>query len=213
MNLKDKVVVITGASKGLGKTLAEGFAKEGAKIVLGSRSEGIITDVTDEKQVINLANKTIQKYGRIDIWINNAGIWKYSPLEDLDWKGVREMMEINFYGLMYGSKEAFLQMKKQKSGFIINILSTAALEGKMNQAGYVASKHAAAGFTKTLRMEAKPDIQVIAVYPGGMQTELFREKQPAEYEKFMSAESVAQKIIENLKKDNPEEDLMIKRPK
>ncbi|MCK4589899.1 MAG: SDR family oxidoreductase [Nanoarchaeota archaeon] len=227
MKLKDKIVVITGASKGLGRELALILAKEGCNLVLSGRSKedleelsttigaiSIMADVTNEKQVANLADKTLEKFGRIDIWINNAGIWlPHALIEETDWKRVHEMIEVNLFGTIYGSKFALVQMKKQKSGTIINILSTSALEGRAGSSGYCTSKYATAGFTKSLSLEAKPSgIQVIGIYPGGMKTHLFDEEKPADFKNFMDPMFVAEKIVENLKKENLKEELILKRP-
>ena len=124
------------------------------------------------------------------------------------------MMEINFFGVVYGSKVALVRMKKQKAGVIINILSTAALEGKPDLSAYAASKFAALGFTQSLRAEVKlSGINVISVYPGGMRTNFFDEQKPSDYEQYQDPAIVAKGIIDNLKKDRPEEELILRRPK
>ena len=226
MKLKDKVIVITGAGKGLGKELATMFAKEQAKVVISSRTMKdldevaketnafpIIADVRDEKQVEKLADTTIKKFKKIDIWINNAGVRiPHNNIEETDWKRAHDMIEINLFGTIYGSKEAIIQMKKQKSGIIINILSTSALEGRANLSAYAASKFAVVGFTQSLRAEAKPyNISVISVYPGGMRTEFFREQVPSDYEQYQDPRIVAEGIINNLKNDKIEEELILRR--
>ncbi len=226
MNLKNKVVVITGASKGLGESLAYGFEREGALCVVSARSStselakkinglSFKADVTKEMDMMSLAKKAVQQYGHLDIWVNNAGLWvPPQPLENTDCDRVREMYEVNLLGTMYGSKAALSTMKQQHAGCIMNILSVAALEGKEGQYGYVASKFAADGFTKTLRIEAaQSNISVIAVYPGGMQTHLFDEGKPEHYKDFMDPAEVAQKIIFNLKQETPQEELILRRKK
>jgi short-subunit dehydrogenase len=227
MDLKDKVVVITGASKGLGVAIAKAISKEGCKIVVSATSKDLLdkialeingyavkADVRDEHQMIKLAEQTIQRFGKIDIWINNAGVRiPHSNLEEIDWNRAHNMMEVNYFGTAYGSKAALKYMKTQKSGIIVNILSTSALEGRPRSSAYAASKGAAKGFTESIRNEVKEDnITVISVYPGGMKTEFFNEQIPENYDKYMDPESVAQKIIENLKKEKPEEELILKRP-
>lgn len=226
MNLKNKVIVITGASRGLGKAMGLGFARNGAKLVLSSRSKKdiqqfaksinaipVIADVTNEKQVIELANTAIKKFGKIDIWINNAGVWvPHAPVKKLDTKRVHEMVEVNLFGTIYGSKAAIIRMLKQRHGVIINILSTSALKGRAGSSGYVASKYGATGFTNSLRLEIKSkNIYIISVYPGGMRTNLFNERKPKDYNKYMNPNFVAQKIINNLKRKIPREELIIKR--
>ncbi len=104
-------------------------------------------------------------------------------------------------------------MRKQKSGTIINILSTNALEGRAGSSGYGASKYAAAGFTKSLRKETEGSgIKILSVYPGGMQTNFFDEKKPEAINKYMPYDQVADKIVQNILQNNPEEELIIRRP-
>ncbi|MBI4253195.1 SDR family oxidoreductase [Candidatus Uhrbacteria bacterium] len=227
IDLKGKVIVITGASRGLGRALARVLAQEGAQLVLANRNVeelnevaqetggiAVVADVSDEAQVQGLARTTIEKYGRIDIWINNAGIWMpHVPIEELNWKRVHEIFEVNVFGLMYGSKEALVQMKKQQSGTIINIISVRGVDPLPNEAGYTASKFAATGFTKCLRLEAEPfGVRVFGIYPGGMKTHLFDEAPRAEYNEFMDPADVAQKIISHIKDEHADPDLILKRP-
>jgi NAD(P)-dependent dehydrogenase (short-subunit alcohol dehydrogenase family) len=224
MQLKDAVIVITGASRGLGLEMARAFKSKGAKLVLAARSPeikeataslgaaGFDMDVTDEKSVSALAAKAVEMHGRIDLWINNAGIWiPHAPIEQTDWKRVHDMVEVNLFGTVYGSKAALIQMRKQKGGVILNILSTSALEGRPGSSGYCASKYAAVGFTKSLRLEAKPDIKVIAAYPGGMRTSFFDEKKPENYNEYMDPKYVVEKIVANLELADPQEELIIKK--
>ena len=223
MDLKNKIIVITGGSKGLGKALALCFLKYGSKVVICSREGGfknleseiigIKADVTKENEIKNLAEKVINDFGRIDIWINNAGIWlPHASIEKTDWHKVHDLIEVNLFGTVYGSKASLVQMRKQGFGSIINILSTSALEGRAGSSGYSASKYAAAGFTKSLRKEVDGEkIKVFGIYPGGMQTGLFDEGRPENYAEFMDPNFVAENIVNNLLKKKPEEELIIKR--
>lgn len=227
MDLKDKVVVVTGASKGLGKALAERLAKEGCKVVVSARSEDKLNevasnihgypfaaDVKNEGQMIALADAAANKFGRIDVWVNNAGIRiPHSKLEEVDWARAHDMLEVNYFGTAYGTKAALKYMKGQKSGIIINILSTSALEGRPLASAYAASKYAAKGFSDSIRNEVKEDgITVVGVYPGGMKTNFFDEDVPDNYDKFMEPSTVADKITENLRLDKPESEQVIRRP-
>lgn len=227
MDPREKVVVITGASRGLGRALAIALAQEGARLVLANRREdeladvaretggiAVVTDVSKEAHVRKLAKTAIQECGRIDVWINNAGIWMpHVPVEQLDWQRVHELFEVNVFGLMYGSKEALVQMKKQGGGVIINITSIRGIDPKPNEAGYTASKYAATGFTKCLRLEAEQHgIRVVGVYPGGMKTHLFDEAPREEYNQFMDPSDVAAKIVVHIKDENADSDLILKRP-
>ena len=227
MNLKDKVVVITGGSKGLGKSLASLFVKEGSVVVISSHNQNdlentakeinvkaIVADITKEQEVKDLAEQVVKDYGRIDIWINNAGIWlPRVSIEELNWERAHQLMEVNLFGTVFGSKNALIQMRKQGSGSIVNIISTSGLNGKAGGSAYCASKYAVVGFTNSLREETKEtNIKVISIYPGGMRTNFFDEKKPTEFEEYMDPKDVAGKIIENLKKENQETELVIKRP-
>ncbi len=226
MELNNKVVVITGGSSGLGKELAIALKNEGCKVVISSSNgselsktasevkvAAIKADVTKEGEVEKLGKFAVEKFGRIDIWINNAGIWiPHCPIEELDMKRVHQMIEVNLFGTVYGSRVALIQMKKQGYGTIINIISTSALIGRPGSAGYCASKYAADGFTKSLRLELEPaNIKVISIYPGGMKTNLFRGQKPLDYDNYMEPSYVAGRIIENLKKKNPKKELIIKK--
>jgi len=225
--MKDKVVVITGASRGLGKSLAQVFASKGAKVVVSGRDRNdlllvskeisalpIVCDVTKEDQVSDLAQKATQQFGRIDIWINNAGIWlPRAPVEEIDMKRAHDLLEVNLFGTVYGSRVALVQMKNQGFGTIINIVSTAALQGRPLSTLYSASKYAARGFTDSLREEVRDSgVKVVGIYPGGIKTDLFNEKKPEDFDDFMSPESVAQKIVDNLEKLEPETEMVLRRP-
>lgn len=223
MNFKDQVVVITGASKGLGKALAKELSKEGTILALNARKEFdlnlpnahyFLGDVSKESDVLRITKEIVKKLGRIDIWINNAGIWlPPTPFEEVSANRIDELIQINVLGTIYGSKEAILQMKKQKSGAIVQIISTSALEGRSGQAVYCATKFAIDGFSKSIRKELEPfNIKVYSVFPGGMKTDLFTEKVPDNYDEYMNPEDVALKIVDNLKQDSPQEELILRRP-
>lgn len=224
--LKNKVVVITGSTKGLGKALASVFLSEKAKVIISARSKkeveevskeiGAIPfagDVTKENDMKNLVNFSVKKFGKIDIWINNAGIWlPHKPIEETNWKRAHDLMEVNLFGTVYGSKIALAQMRKQDFGLIVNIISTSGLNGKINETAYCASKFAATGFTQSLMKEVnETKIKVLGVYPGGMRTNLFDESKPKNYAEFMDPNFVAEKIVQNLKLKKPKAELIIKR--
>jgi 3-oxoacyl-[acyl-carrier protein] reductase len=225
MELKNKVVVITGGTKGIGKALALLFKKNNANVIICSKTddefedvlkEGILAvkaDVTIEGDLNNLLNIVINKYGHLDLWINNAGIWlPYSSIEDTDWERAHELMEVNLFGTIYGSKVALIEMRKQGFGMIMNILSVRALGGIAGASAYCASKYAANGFTQSLIKEVEgTNIKVISVYPEKIKTNLFDEKRPSNYDEYMDSNIAASEIIENLKKEPPLEKLIVKR--
>lgn len=228
MELKDKVVVITGGSKGFGKSLASFFVKEGSTVVISSHNRielskvakeinahDIYADVTKEDEVQNLAQETISKFGRIDIWINNAGITIPRDFtENFKSEKVSNVFMVNFFGTFLGCKVALSQMKSQKNGgTIINIISTSALNARPKSSVYSASKWAVNGLTKSIQLEnTDSNLRILAVYPGGMKTHLFDSSKPADFDLFMDPNDAALKLIDNLKLENPETELIIKRP-
>lgn len=231
--MKDTVVVITGASRGLGKALAYACAAQGARVVVSAPNtpqnkeaidviadeiDGfvVMADVTKESDMQKLAEATIKHFSKIDIWINNAGIWlPRNSIEKIDMKRAHDVFEVNVFGTLYGCRSALAVMKKQGYGTIVNIVSTSALTGRAFFSVYSSSKHAAKGFTDSLREELKEQgspVKVIGIYPGGIKTNLFDEKKPDDFDDYMNVETVTQKIIDNLLQQNPEEELVIKRP-
>lgn len=227
MNLKDKVIVITGSSKGLGKALAKIFVDEGAKVVISARQEsglaetaqelgvvGIPADVTQEDDLKNLAEKTIAQLGGIDIWINNAGVWlPHMDIEEYDMERVKKMFDVNVFGLMNGCRVALRAMRPVKQGTIVNICSTSGLSARPKAAAYSGSKWAVNGISKAVTGEGQEHgISVVTVFPGGIKTNLFDEVIPDDIQDFMEPSHVAGIIVSNLKLENPEAELVIKRP-
>ncbi|MEI6266271.1 MAG: SDR family oxidoreductase [bacterium] len=227
MEIYNKVIIITGGSKGFGKSLAEVFNKEGAKVIIASHDEielkktakdlnidSFVVDVTKTEDVELLADYVANKYGGIDVWINNAGI-QIAPslIEEVNIEKIHHLYDVNFFGYFYGCQTAIRRMKKQKEGLIININSTAGLDGKATISAYSSSKWAIRGLTESIRKELSDSpIKIYSVHPGGMQTEIYKEKYPDDFKEYMSVEYATQKVIDNLKLDSPEQDLVIKRP-
>jgi len=226
MNLKDKVVVITGGSKGLGKAMAQIFVNEGSKVVINSINNeelqniakeigalGVCADVTKEEELTHLMNEVKEKFGQIDIWINNAGLWMPKTLvENLDMDSVKKMFDVNIIGTINGTRVALREMKKNESGCIVNIISNIALmdQSKISSSVYGTSKWAVNGFTKFIRGENE-NISILAVYPGAMKTDLFSKSRPDNFNDFMEVEYVAEKIVDNLKNELPEQELVIQK--
>lgn len=209
MNLQGKAIAITGGTKGLGKAMAKVFTSKGAKVSVCSRAD---YDVTNESQLTTFA----EKIGHIDLWINNAGVWlPPEPIENLDMDKAKNLLNINLFGTIHGTRVAVRQMKKQGKGTIMNIISTTAFDGMNGSSGamYVATKYALRGFTNVIREELKfSNIEVIGVYPGGIKTDLFNESVPKNFDQFMEVDEVVEKIVANLEKEEPETQLVIKRP-
>lgn len=182
--MKDKVVIITGASSGIGKALAFSFGNEGAKIVITGRKEApllevsnelsrlgidnlaIISDVSIENDNVEMVKKTIEKYGKIDILINNAGISMRAMFEDCDVNVIKTLMDINFYGTVYATKYALPYIKATK-GSIVGVSSIAGYRGLPVRSGYSASKFAMNGFLEALRTELlHTGVHVLTACPG-----------------------------------------------
>ncbi|WP_322415407.1 SDR family oxidoreductase [Mesorhizobium huakuii] len=188
-NIKNKVVVITGASSGLGEAAARRLAKEGAKLVLGARrldrlealaaelslgKDAILsTDVTDVGQVRRLVDHAVKTHGRVDVIINNAGLMPHSPLERGKVEDWDRMIDVNIKGVLYGIVAALPHMKTQKSGHIINVSSVAGHKVGPGGAVYAATKHAVRVISEGLRQEVKPyNIRTTIISPGAVATEL-----------------------------------------
>jgi NADP-dependent 3-hydroxy acid dehydrogenase YdfG len=188
-NIKDKVVVITGASSGLGEAAARLLVKEGAKLALGARrldrlqalaaelalgKDAILqTDVTDVAQVRRLVDHAVKTHGRVDVIINNAGLMPHSPLERGKVEDWDRMIDVNIKGVLYGIAAALPHMKTQKSGHIINVSSVAGHKVGPGGAVYAATKHAVRIISEGLRQEVKPyNIRTTIISPGAVATEL-----------------------------------------
>ena len=219
---KDKVIIITGASSGIGKACAIEFANNKAKLVLAARREdelkkvenkinqeggeaiSVITDVKNIEDCKNLIDKTVEKYGKIDVLINNAGISMRASFEELDLSVIKNLMDTNFYGGVYCTKFALPYLLKQK-GTVIGISSISGLTPLPGRTGYSASKHAVDGFLNTLRLEnMKKGLNVLVVHPGFTSSNIRnmalnkngnpQEETPRNEAEMMSAERVAQII-------------------
>jgi NADP-dependent 3-hydroxy acid dehydrogenase YdfG len=190
-NVEGKVVVITGASSGLGAATARLLSEQGALLVLGARRKDRIDaladelsselgktiavqmDVTQRDQVKNLVDTAVKEYGRIDVMINNAGLMPQSLLESLKVDDWDRMIDVNIKGVLYGIAAALPYMKEQKAGHIINVSSVAGHKVGPGSAVYSATKHAVRALSEGLRQEVKPyNIRTTVISPGVVATEL-----------------------------------------
>ncbi|MGO7860156.1 SDR family oxidoreductase [Rhizobium ruizarguesonis] len=187
--IKDKVVVITGASSGLGKATARRLANEGAKLVLGARridrlkalaselgldDDAVVqTDVTDRRQVQSLVDRAVSKHGRVHVLLNNAGLMPSSMLDKLHTDEWDRMIDVNLKGVLYGIAAVLPIMKEQKSGQIINVSSVAGHKVGPGGVVYAATKHGVRVISEGLRQEVKPyNIRTTILSPGAVATEL-----------------------------------------
>jgi NAD(P)-dependent dehydrogenase (short-subunit alcohol dehydrogenase family) len=224
MEFQGATCVITGAARGLGAALARELHGRGAKLMLSDidgadlvelakelEAEQQHCNVTDREQVIGLGRAAMDAFGHIDVWINNAGIWMaYKNAEDIDWNEAHRLMEVNYFGLAYGSIEAGTHMRPLGTGTICNVISVRALKGKAQGAAYSASKFAAEGFTQAYRDELKDSgVKIVGVYPYRIKTELFGEHKHEDYEQSMEPAEVAKVIVGNLAAEEPAEHVEI----
>lgn len=190
-NIAGKVIVITGASSGLGEATARLLSSQGAIVALGARrleriqalandlagtgaqAIAVETDVTHCDQVKRLVDTAVQQFGRIDVMINNAGLMPHSPLERLKVSDWDRMIDVNLKGVLYGIAGALPHMQQQKSGHIINVSSVAGHKVRPGSAVYAATKTAVRVLSEGLRMEVKPyNIRTTVISPGAVATEL-----------------------------------------
>ena len=223
---KDKVIIITGASSGIGLATARLFAGMGAKLSLAARSidrlESLASELTDDRSRIlciktdvsveedcrRLIEETVRRFGKIDILINNAGISMRAPFLDVNLEVIEKLMNVNFWGTVYCTKYALPEILKSK-GSIAGIISTAGYVAIPGRTGYVTSKYAIRGFLETLRIEHLNDgINILVFAPGYTASNvrnaaLLADGSPQGYSpkdegKLMSAEKVAEKLAYGL---------------
>mgnify|MGYP003630144294 FL=1 len=188
--IHDKVVIITGASSGLGEATARRLAKSGAKVMLAARREDRlvalrdaiveqggdaiykVTDVTDREQMQALAQATLDAYDRIDVLVNNAGLMPLSPLDKLKVDEWDTMIDVNIRGVLYGIAAVLPTMRKQHAGHIINLSSVAGHKVFPSSAVYSATKYAVKAISEGMRQEGNGEIRSTNISPGAVATEL-----------------------------------------
>jgi short-subunit dehydrogenase len=227
MKLNDKVIVITGASSGIGKSLAIECAKRGATVVLAARQYvtlcvitqdierryqtkalAVQCDVTIEDDCAQLIKQTLITFGKIDVLINNAGISMRALFKDVDLKVLKSLMDVNFWGTVYCTKYALPEIAKTK-GSIVGVSSIAGYKGLPGRAGYSASKFAMNGFLDALRVEnLKTGVHVLTACPGftasnirntALNNEGIEQRESTlEEDKMMTADQVARIIVDGI---------------
>jgi short-subunit dehydrogenase len=220
--LNQQTMVITGATSGIGLTTARMAARHGANLVLAARNGGaldqlaselgrqgtkvatVVADVGKEEDVARIARCAVERFGRFDTWVNNAGISVYGRLEEVDIEDFRRLFDTNFWGVVYGSREAVRHFKRHGGGALINLGSEVSEVAIPLQGMYAASKHAIKGFTNSLRIELENEgapISVTLVKPAGIDTMFtlharnYMDKEPALPPPVYAPDVVAEAIL------------------
>jgi 3-oxoacyl-[acyl-carrier protein] reductase len=204
--LKNRIVLVTGAARGIGRTIALEFAKEGANVVVNDIMDGtpvaeeikqmgreaifLKANIANMQETEQLADKAVEKFGRIDVWINNAGITRDALIHKMTEENWNDVINVNLKGTFNCCKAAAKYMMEQKYGRIISVSSVVGQRGNIGQANYSASKAGIIGLTKTLALEFARygDITVNAVAPGFVNTEMMR----------TIPEKIMQRIVESI---------------
>lgn len=224
-SLKGKVVVITGASSGIGKAIAEEALKRGAKVSVCARTINKLkqifdhaneyihlheVDVTNEQDCQEFIETTIDKWGRVDVLVNNAGISMRAMFEDLDLKVLKDLMDTNFWGAVYTTKYAVTSIRENK-GVVVGVSSIAGYRGLPARTGYSSSKFALQGFLEALRTELlQTGAHVMWVCPGFTSSNIrnvakgadgnAQKESPLDEKKLMSSEQCADIILNGVEK-------------
>jgi NAD(P)-dependent dehydrogenase (short-subunit alcohol dehydrogenase family) len=228
--LRGAIVVITGASSGIGREAARQFAAKGARVVLAARSAGSLeeaaaecrregaealavpTDVSDAAAVDELARRAVEAFGRIDVWVNNAAVLAFGRFEDIPPEAYRRVLEVNLLGEINGARAALPHFRRQRAGTLINLSSLWARVRSPFVSPYVVSKSGAAAFSACLRQEVRdmPGIRICVVDPQSVDTPLFQ--QAANYlglegrpvPPITTPERVAEAIVDCAERPRPE---------
>ena len=215
--MNKKIAVITGAGSGLGASLAKKYAEDGYHVCLLGRTKAKLertakglpkedhsifpVDVSSKLEVSHVFSKIKENIGKVDVLVNNAGVGVFDLAENLSEDAVHQMIDINLKGTIFCTQEVLPDMKENNSGSILNIVSTAGLDGKVTESVYCASKFGVRGFHESLLVELEEtDIHVFGAYMGGMKTEfwdgIFDASQTAG---LMDPEDIADIIYHNAK--------------
>lgn len=227
--LRDSVVVVTGASSGIGRAAAHAFAAHGASVALAARSEQglreaageceaaggralvVPTDVADEEAVNELARRTVESFGRIDVWVNNAAVMAYGDFGEIPSDVYRRVIETNLFGQINGARAALPYFRRQGEGVLINVASMWSKISSPQVSSYVTSKFGVLGFSECLRqaLHDERDIHVCAIMPVSVDTPIFRHagnytgRAAKPVPPVLDPDRVVRRILHNAQKPRP----------
>jgi fengycin family lipopeptide synthetase B len=213
--LTDKIAIVTGASRGIGRAISIALARQGATVVLAARDTSklqetaeiidnvsgksliVTTDLLNEDSIKNLVHTTKDKFGRLDILINNAGVTHSAKLEDTTTEAWQQCMQVNATAPFILCREALPLLKKSTTSYIINISSVVGVKGYPLQSAYTASKHALRGMTISLAEELNgTNVRVHLICPGGVDTDLIPKVRPdLKSQDLMRPEEIAELVL------------------
>ena len=225
MDIKHKVAVVTGASKGIGRVTALALANAGADVAVSARSDGLLEslaeefrqadhniltytgDMSSESDIQEFIRATVDRFGRIDILINNAGVGHFFPVAEMPTQVWDEMFNLNVRGLFLTTREALPYLRKAGEAVIVNVVSLAGKNAFVGGGGYAATKHAVLGFSRCLMLEErKNNIRVLAICPGSVDTYFFQgqrspdiNRSTTEMEKALKPEDIADTILHTIR--------------
>ncbi len=216
MDIKDKVAIVTGASKGIGQQVALDLARAGADVAISARSKDLLEevameikkigrkamvfagDMSQEDDIKSFVKKTAETFGRIDILVNNAGLGHFHPVAEMSTEHWDEMFNLNVRGLFIATRESLPYLREAGESFVINVSSLAGKNSFPNGGGYSATKHAVMAFSRCLMLEERKNgLRVLAICPGSVATH-FGDHQPgllAPDKKALKSEDVSSAII------------------
>lgn len=220
MNVRGKVALVTGASRGIGREVAKALCREGVRVALSSRSGKLLDDLAHElsaggadvwtfagdmsleKDIHEFVRNAANHFGSIDIVVNNAGVGYFEPVAELTLRQWDEMFNLNVRGVFILTKEALPHLRKAGESAVVNVVSLAGKNAFINGGGYAASKHALLGFSRCLMMEERKNgLRVLAICPGSVDTDFFdgRERLNPNLKQALKPADVASAVIHMLK--------------